>query len=175
VVPVVPAIAPGDAAAGRRLVPLTWQESMRLLGTVSFGRIVFTSRAMPAIRPVNHLVDDGEIIIRTNHGSAITGEVRRVPGEALADAVVAYEADRIEEAEHLGWSVVVTGVALPVTDQSAADRYRRLLRPWIDGPRDSVIRVRPELVTGYRLTPSGDYGVASGVGFGPGSGVGSMA
>ena len=138
---------PAPAGEGRRLVPLTWQDSLDLLGTVSFGRIVFTSRALPAIRPVNHLLDEGDIIIRTTLGAAITGAAR-------SDTVVAYEADNIDQLDHLGWSVVVTGIAWHVTDQRAVERYQRLLRPWVDGPRDSVIKVMPELVTGYRLVPS---------------------
>lgn len=32
-------------------------EALRLLGTVPLGRIVFTHQALPAIRPVNHVVE----------------------------------------------------------------------------------------------------------------------
>jgi Pyridoxamine 5'-phosphate oxidase len=142
---------PQYAGDGRRMVPLSWTESIALLGSVSFGRIVFTARALPAIRPVNHLLDEGDIIIRTHLGSAITGEAR-------GDAVVAYEADAIDSAEHLGWSVVVTGIAWRIRDQQAVARYKRLLRPWVDGPKESVIRVMPEMVTGYRLAPVVDQG-----------------
>lgn len=144
---VTPNAGPERTLDGRHLVPLSWQESIALVGSVSFGRIVFTARALPAVRPVNHLLDDGDIIIRTHLGSAITGEAR-------SDAVVAYEVDDIDQAEHLGWSVVVTGIAWHITDRPAIERYERLLRPWVDGPKESVIRIMPELVTGYRLAPS---------------------
>jgi hypothetical protein len=70
---------------------------MRLLGSVSLGRIVFTARALPAIRPVCHLVDGDHVIIRTDSSAAITSELR-----AEAGTVVAYEADAIDPAEHLG-------------------------------------------------------------------------
>jgi hypothetical protein len=30
---------------------------------VSLGRVVFTMHAMPAIRPVNHMIDDGKVVI----------------------------------------------------------------------------------------------------------------
>src|SRR5258708_36398974 len=49
---------------------------MRLLGSVSLGRIVFTARALPAIRPVCHLVDGDYVIIRTDSSAAITSELR---------------------------------------------------------------------------------------------------
>lgn len=32
-------------------------EALRLLGTVPLGRVVFTHQALPAIRPVNHVVE----------------------------------------------------------------------------------------------------------------------
>jgi hypothetical protein len=63
---------------------------MSLLSSVSLGRIVFTARALPAIRPVTHLVDGDYVIIRTDRNAAITSELR-----ARAGTVVAYEADAI--------------------------------------------------------------------------------
>jgi Pyridoxamine 5'-phosphate oxidase len=48
-------------------------ELLARLGSVSFGRVVFTSRALPAIRAVNHVVLDGRIIICTHEGAAIAG------------------------------------------------------------------------------------------------------
>jgi len=40
-------------------------EAKRLLRSVSYRRIVFTRDTLPAVRPVNHVIDDGEVIIRT--------------------------------------------------------------------------------------------------------------
>jgi hypothetical protein len=54
-----------------RLTGLTREESLRLLGSVSLARIVFTQHAMPAIRPVNHALDGGDIIIRSHSGAAV--------------------------------------------------------------------------------------------------------
>lgn len=128
----------------RQLLELTRAESLRLLGTVSFGRIVFTRNAMPAIRPVNHIVDNRAIIIRTHLGAALLADV---------GLVVAYEADDIDPFEHTGWSVIVTGLATLVRDTGEVARYERSLRPWVTGDRNQIIRIRPEFVTGYRLTP----------------------
>jgi len=119
---------------------------MRLLGSVSLGRIVFTARALPAIRPVTHLVDGDYVIIRTDSGAAITSELR-----AEAGTVVAYEADVIDLAEHLGWSVIVVGVAHRVIDMDEAAFYRRALRPWVSGAKDQVIAIHADMVTGFRL------------------------
>ncbi len=130
----------------RTLEELSTQESMRLLGSIPLGRIVFTARALPAIRPVTHLVDGDRIIIRTDSGAAIVSELR-----AEAGTVVAYEADAFDLAEHFGWSVIVVGVARRVTDRDEAAFYRRALRSWIAGPKDQVISLQAEMVTGFRL------------------------
>jgi nitroimidazol reductase NimA-like FMN-containing flavoprotein (pyridoxamine 5'-phosphate oxidase superfamily) len=117
---------------------------LALLGSVPYGRVVFTDRALPAVRPVNHIVDDGNIIIRSSLGSGIT----RAAGAGM---VVAYEADAIDPDTHTGWSVVVTGLARIVVDPAHIARYERLLEPWVDGRQDWVVRIPPDLVTGYRL------------------------
>jgi len=130
----------------RRLEELTPQQSMRLLSSVSLGRIVFTARALPAIRPVNHLVDGEHIIIRTDLSARIISELRSEAG-----SVVAYEADAIDPAERLGWSVIVVGVARGVTDVDKAAAYRRALQPWVAGVMDQVIAIHTDIVTGSRL------------------------
>jgi hypothetical protein len=124
---------------------------MRLLGSVSLGRIVFTARALPAIRPVCHLVDGDHVIIRTDGNAAITSELR-----ADAGTVVAYEADAIDMTEHLGWSVIVVGVAHRVIDPDEAAFYRQALRPWVSGAKDQVIAIHADMVTGFRLVAGSD-------------------
>ena len=119
---------------------------MRLLGSVSLGRVVFSARALPAIRPVTHLVDGDHVIIRTDRDAAITSELR-----ARTGTVVAYEADAIDTTEHLGWSVVVVGVAHRVIDPDDAAAYRQALRPWVSGAKDQVIAIHADVVTGFRL------------------------
>jgi len=113
---------------------------------VPLGRIVFTARALPDVRPVSHLVLDDRVIVRADSGVAITSAVRAEPG-----TVVAYEADAIDPVDHLGWSVTVVGVAHQVTDPVAADAFRRALRHWADGANDQVISISPGTVTGFRL------------------------
>jgi len=131
----------------RELAELPKDEALRLLASVPFGRVVFTARALPAVRPVNHLVDGGRIIIRTSLGSALSTDVDGT------GTVVAYEADEIDPATHQGWSVVVVGRAVPVTDELHRLRYRELLQPWVAGQRDEVIAISTDMITGYRLVP----------------------
>jgi nitroimidazol reductase NimA-like FMN-containing flavoprotein (pyridoxamine 5'-phosphate oxidase superfamily) len=135
-----------EVMRSRQMLELTGAESWQLLRSVSLGRIVFTWHAMPAIRPVNHLVEDEAIIVRSHLGSAIVAR-------AVADdgAVVCYEADELDPVRHTGWSVIVTGMARLVRDPAAITRYEQLLEPWAAGQMDYVIAVKPQVITGIRL------------------------
>ncbi|SEH02445.1 Pyridoxamine 5'-phosphate oxidase [Nonomuraea solani] len=133
----------GCSAPRRNLKELSEAESLRRLAGVPFGRIVFTRHALPAIRPVNHVVVDGRIVLRSGSGTIISTEV------ASWNAVVAYEADELDAGRRLGWSVVVTGVARLVADAEEAARLRELVHPWVEGAMEQVISIRPEIVTGF--------------------------
>ncbi|MGW3169801.1 pyridoxamine 5'-phosphate oxidase family protein [Streptomyces sp. NPDC001153] len=133
----------------RRSVELDSDEALRLLGSVSLGRIVFTRQALPTVRPVNHVLDDGDIVIRTHEGAALTSRTRQAGAPGV---VVAYEADAIDPHTHLGWSVVVTGYAHLVTDPGELARYQALLQPWVNRTMDYAVRIHPDLITGARLT-----------------------
>ncbi|MGP3919004.1 pyridoxamine 5'-phosphate oxidase family protein [Nonomuraea sp. 10N515B] len=137
-----------DGMSARHLQELPEAEAMRLLAGVPFGRIVFTRHALPAVRPVNHLVVDGQIIIRSNPGTILSTHV------APSETVVAFEADELDGHERLGWSVIVTGVARLVTDPRETARLKAMLLPWVAGDMDQVIRIQPEIVTGFMLVPA---------------------
>jgi Pyridoxamine 5'-phosphate oxidase len=132
--------------AVRRLEALPRAESLRLLGTVSLGRLVFTHLALPAIRPVNHAVAGEQVIIRAYLGTAISTAVRDGFG-----TVVAYEADLIDPDTHLGWSVIIVGRATRMTDPAEAARYRQMLQPWVVDGADEVIVIEADMVDGFRL------------------------
>jgi uncharacterized protein len=128
------------------LQPISPAESIRLLASVPVGRIVFTVRALPAVRPVNFVVDDGSVIIRTGPGSKLTAAVR--------NAVVAFQADEIDPVGHTGWSVTVTGRVQEIRDPAERDRLRPLVTPWASGEKEHFLRIVPELVSGVRLSPA---------------------
>lgn len=133
----------GMAGEGEReLRELTDADSLRLLASVRFGRVVFTRYALPTIRPVNHIVDGDEVVIYANLGL--------VPMHADRQ-VVAYEADTIDHRTQLGWSVVLTGPAEAVTDPDDIARYEQLLDPWLPGPRRRIVRIHPDIVTGIEV------------------------
>lgn len=132
----------------RQALELTEGECWQLLKSTSLGRIVFTHHAMPAIRPVNHLVDGQNIVFRSHLGAAI---VSRTGAGAGDGTVVCYEADDLDATRHTGWSVIVTGLARLVREPAAIERYERALEPWIAGQMDHVISIEPRFISGIRL------------------------
>nr|ALV82352.1 DNA-binding protein [Streptomyces rochei] len=144
--------APDDTRKDDRLMyrndgfrELNRQESLSRLATAVVGRIVHTREALPAVLPVNFLLEEsGAVLLRTSASSEL---VRAIDG-----AVVAFEADEVDAAAHSGWSVVVTGPASVVTDP---DEHQHLVRigprSWVPWPVEVFVRIEPELVTGREL------------------------
>jgi nitroimidazol reductase NimA-like FMN-containing flavoprotein (pyridoxamine 5'-phosphate oxidase superfamily) len=112
------------------------------------GRLVVVVGHQPDVFPVNYVIDDGDVVIRTAEGTKLAA--------ALMGMHVAFEIDEIDEATHRGWSVVVHGEAhesrtLPgiMHDQDLA------LEPWARGDKTRYIRITPTKVTGRVLQPVG--------------------
>ncbi|MGW5922229.1 pyridoxamine 5'-phosphate oxidase family protein [Nocardia fluminea] len=136
-----------DTEPDRRVIDLDRDDALRLLASAPFGRIVFMRDALPAVRPVNHLVEGDEtVIVRTGITSKLTTSVR-----GNSAVVVTYQADDIDPIGRLGWSVTVTGLARPVTDRARIAHYERILTPWVDKTMDSVIEIETTIVAGIRL------------------------
>jgi hypothetical protein len=134
----------GVGGDSRRLTELSRPESLRLLGDVPVGRIVYTVRALPAIVPVCHLVDNGMVVVRTHLGGECAG------------SVVAYQADAIDMRDRLGWTVTVTGVARRILDPDEIEYYADRLPPLVPADAIETIRIYPEIVTGARLVTEPD-------------------
>ncbi|WP_372404465.1 pyridoxamine 5'-phosphate oxidase family protein [Streptomyces luteireticuli] len=126
------------------MAELTRTEALKLLKDARIGRLVFSHQALPAIRPVNHVLLDDQIVVRTHTGAAMLGPARD-------GAVVAFEADEFDMERCTGWSVVVTGEAHLVRDPALQERYRAELEPWIGAEMDHVITISLDMVTGCRI------------------------
>ncbi|GAB2707078.1 pyridoxamine 5'-phosphate oxidase family protein [Nocardia thraciensis] len=133
--------------ARRTVVSLGSAEALRLVAGVSFGRVLFTSEALPAVCLASHLLDsDGMVVVRVGLIVPPIDIVR--DGER---AVVAYEVDEFDPVRHVGWSVVVTGFARVVTDIEQVTPYQLQLEPWADDATDTIIAIEPVTVKGIRL------------------------
>lgn len=123
---------------------LTEEECRELLGKVPLGRIVFTDRALPAVQPVNFVLSQGNVIIRTTAGSKLAAAAR--------NAVVAFEVDQFDADACKGWSVVVVGHSHVASEDGELSQLRALpLRCWAPGERDYYITITPELISGRRV------------------------
>lgn len=128
------------------LTALDPTESLALLASRPFGRIVFTVRALPAVLVVNFTMDGSDVVVRTRADGLLA---RSVPG-----SVVAFETDLIDETTMQGWSVVLTGPAHRVSDVAEIERLERLdMANWVAGRRDVWLRISGERITGRRLGP----------------------
>jgi nitroimidazol reductase NimA-like FMN-containing flavoprotein (pyridoxamine 5'-phosphate oxidase superfamily) len=125
--------------------PLDEGESLRLLGSVRWGRLAWNTLGGPRILPVNHSVVDANVYFRTGlYGSLL--------GSAAEDAV-AFEADDLDDRLSFGWSVVVLGHADQVDDPAeVASLFQRMDEPWAPGTRPVLVRVTPSQVTGRRFS-----------------------
>lgn len=125
------------------LETLDLRQCLALLRGQVVGRVVFCENALPAIRPVNFSLHEGEIVL----GLGRSPWVRRLDG-----AVVAFEVDQIDPETQTGWSVVTLGKARLVTDiDELVALFDPHHRPWVPGTRDQVLCVDMERVTGRRI------------------------
>lgn len=123
---------------------LSRQECLALLPTVSFGRLVFTEGALPALLTVNFVLDSAGVVLRTAHGSRVC--------RAATSSVVAFQADDIDPERRCGWTVTVIGQAVVVEDPLLIARLATLpLMSWVPGDRNTFVVVNIGLVSGLRL------------------------
>ena len=125
-------------------------ECVRLLATRTIDRIGISSEALPMILPVNYVVADGQVLLRTGMGTKLEAAVRRT--------VVAFEVDEIDEDRGTGWSVVVTGVTDARAPTEVDGEALACLERWVPGPDGRVVAVSLERISGRRLVPRAGSG-----------------
>jgi uncharacterized protein len=120
------------------------QECLRLLATSPVGRVAVTIGGLPAVFPVNFAMVDGDILFRTGEGTKLRA--------AVAHAIVGFQADAIDSTYHEGWSVFVIGRSEEIDDDGSDLVTHAPVAPWAGGDRHHLVRIRPELVSGRRIT-----------------------
>ena len=116
----------------------------RRLADGGVGRVALRGGDAPEIRPVNFVLRDDRVVIRTGDGIILSAARR---GEAAS-----FEIDGIDPLEHTGWSVVVAGKL----GELPSDEHHLALpvRPWASGHKDRFVGLTLERVSGIRI-PSG--------------------
>lgn len=123
-------------------------ECMRLLGSVSLGRIGLSSDALPVVLPVNFVLVGDQIVVRTRRGTKLAAATR--------NAIVAFEVDQLDPHSGVGWSVMVQGFAreLADPDELAAANAAPLAR-WIDRHDGRHVGISIDVISGRRVEADG--------------------
>ncbi len=131
----------------RALQTLSPVECFDLLEPGGVGRVAFNSAGEIMILPVNFAVTGKTIIFRTAPDTLLA---------LYADAKVSFEADRLDDALHEGWSVLVRGHAHRVTDERDMKHIEdgAHVEPWAAGARDVYVRIAPTRISGRRILPA---------------------
>jgi uncharacterized protein len=141
-----------DSEGGEaRWQELTKSECFELLAREHLGRVAVVDDRGPVVVPVNFVLDRHMVVFRTDEGTKLDAASRGSP--------VAFEVDGSDAVAHTGWSVLVRGEAVEVTDPAELARLRKLpLTPWAPGPKARYVRILPAVLTGRRISASGPPG-----------------
>ena len=90
---------------------LTKDECFGLLARQQVGRVAVVDDRGPVVFPVNFVLDRHMVVFRTDEGTKLDA--------AAGGSRVAFEIDGIDAAARTGWSVVVRGEAVEVTDRKS--------------------------------------------------------
>ncbi len=128
-------------------VPLDEADCWKLLETTTVGRLAFSSDDGIVILPVNFLVHDRRIYVRTEAGSTIA-ELAHGRDD------VAFEIDYHDGMNQAGWNVLIKG---STTEAGTLEGERALastsrLGPWAPGERSMIIGLTPRSVSGRRVS-----------------------
>jgi len=123
---------------------LTKSECFELLARERVGRVAVVDDRGPVVFPVNFVLDRHMVVLRTGAGTKLDAAIR--------GSRVAFEIDGTDSVRHTGWSVLVRGEAIEVTDPAELARLRRLrLSPWAPGTKARYVRILPAKLTGRRI------------------------
>jgi uncharacterized protein len=124
---------------------LTKSECFELLSGERLGRVAVVDDQGPMVFPVNFVLDRHMVVFRTAEGTKLDAAAR--------GSRVAFEIDGADEAARTGWSVMVRGEAVEVTDPAELARLRkRRLSPWAPGAKNRYVRILPAKLTGRRIS-----------------------
>ena len=116
----------------RRLRHLDEETCWDRLASVTTARLAYVVDGRPRIVPVNPVVRDGSIHVRTMRGTRLSQLLQG------ADMPVSLEADELAPDQRAGWSVVAHGHLVPVLDTVAvAHAARDAADPWVIDARDA--------------------------------------
>lgn len=123
----------------RTLTGIGTSECRRLLAAASTGRVGMVHDGAPVVVPVQYVFDGRDVFYRTRRGGLLD------PGPDHRD--VAVEIDGTDTLYHLGWSVLLRGIAQRIEQPAGVP----VIRPWIRHPESCTIHVATRSLTGRRI------------------------
>ncbi len=128
-------------AEQRLMLEVSGTEALWLLEGTGHGHLVYVQRDQPVVRPATHALEYGRLVVRAPVQPLLV----------LSRTVLTYHAEEIEHPAGTGWTVTAHGPADPIADPDEAAHYRRTLPGWAHGPHDTLLRLHPQSVSGFRL------------------------
>ena len=120
------------------------EESLELLATKTFGRLVVRRKDGMDLFPLNYTVHEGKIFFRTAEGSKLFSL-------SLNDDVL-FEADNVDEAGGTAWSVIVKGNARALKSNEEIREADQLpLKPWLPTLKYNYVEVTPSDISGRKF------------------------
>lgn len=120
----------------------------RLLASSTVGRVGFVAEGDVVILPVTYGMDSSRVVFRTANGEKLHAAVL---GRAFS-----FEIDGWDATTRSGWSVLIKGVGEEVWRADEVAALEKLdVEPWTNPEaRTHWIRIRPDEVSGRRVTPA---------------------
>jgi nitroimidazol reductase NimA-like FMN-containing flavoprotein (pyridoxamine 5'-phosphate oxidase superfamily) len=126
-------------ADGNPVLELDDEQSWKLLEATRHGRLVVSVAGEPDIFPVNYLVSDRKIYLRTAPGNKLA--------QLTINSRVLLETDGILSDE--AWSVVLRGTARVLTNSTELAAVEELgLKSWVPTLKDFYVEIVPTSVSG---------------------------
>ena len=123
---------------------LSDEESLELLATKTFGRLVVRRKDDMDLFPLNYLVHEGEIYFRTAEGSKMFS--------LTLNNDVLFEADNVDGDSQEAWSVVVKGTARTLSSNAEIEAADQLpLKPWLPTLKYNYVVVSPNEISGRKF------------------------
>ena len=137
---------PPAARAPSHFRPLTEERCRELLASRHEGRIAWAAPDGPQLLPVSYVLHRGEVAFRTSPYGVLS--------QLQRPTLVAFEIDDLRPADGVGWSVLVRGLAEPVTSPSDLSTLwaDQELVPWATGTRNLVVLVRERSISGRSVS-----------------------
>lgn len=123
---------------------LSTEDSLELLSTQTFGRLVVRRKDDMDLFPVNYVVSEGKIYFRTAEGSKLF--------TVSLNHDVLFEVDLVDQETQRAWSVVVKGDAEVITSNAEINAADKLpLKPWLPTLKYNYVAITPNSVSGRRF------------------------